>query len=672
MRVLHIENDRVHCHLPATGRRSLILVLIALAAAVPRLLLGASQFIEYDGYWHIFIAQQNKWANFREDIYNNAHPPLFFLLLKPVLHLGHSLLVYRSISILTGVASVWLVGWIAWKITHKELLAYEAALAYGLALPGIIMACEVRSYMLSVFFVLLSFDCLVDLAGTEQPKNQFGLRIRFAVWTILACLSHYFAFYYAGAAMVLLIVRRRISWKAEAATCAPIAAAVAALYFSHANRLAVIQSHLLPYYFDPKAQESATGFLLRNWRNFLNLFSPFEVSAAAAIGVLLVAAAASVWLARTLTIRITVIMLAGFALSALAGKYPFGGDLRQQYLLFPFLILCLAVVANQVACWFARLIPSWGRVAVNALLIAAIVWISAVRYREYPKVSQNVGLEQMQVFDRLEPAPQAVYLDQFNLILFYIYHHMWRWTSLDRQPVGGVDVYELRRGNDRMLVFRDKMDWNIDPTDPAVYNKLAQCARAENIPEISVFSARQSPPREPFTRLKTVRQTVVKDASDAALCVDKMAVNPVGWYTTLRFSGCKPTGVRPLQVTGTFENGSDEIDYEGGWLRGGFQAAASGTTSFTNVAGASATLSFEGTEITWVFAKAFNRGIAEVKIDGVPRGTVDLYSPKIVWQTHKTFGDLKPGKHTFEVIASGKKDAPATDRYVDIDELIVR
>ena len=89
------------------------LVFTALAAAVPRLLLGASQYIEYDGYWHIFIAQQDNWNRFWLEIYANAHPPLYFLLLKAALRLGHSLIVYRSISLLTGIGSVALVGWIA-------------------------------------------------------------------------------------------------------------------------------------------------------------------------------------------------------------------------------------------------------------------------------------------------------------------------------------------------------------------------------------------------------------------------------------------------------------------------------------------------------------------------------------------------------------------------------
>ncbi len=80
-----------------------------------------------------------------------------FLLLKFMLRFGHSLLVYRSISLMSGIASVPVVGWIARRITGSEMRAYQAALIYGFAVPGIIMACEVRSYMLSAFFILLSF-----------------------------------------------------------------------------------------------------------------------------------------------------------------------------------------------------------------------------------------------------------------------------------------------------------------------------------------------------------------------------------------------------------------------------------------------------------------------------------------------------------------------------------
>ena len=125
-------------------------------------------------------------------------------------------------------------------------------------------------------------------------------------------------------------------------------------------------------------------------------------------------------------------------------------------------------------------VPAHGRAAANAVFIAAIVWISAVRYQQYPKVPYNVGREQMQIFDRLEPAPKAVFLDQYNLILFYIFHQMWTWKSVEPpQPIPDTDVYRLRRGAEEMVVFRDKTDWNIDPTDPAVFARLAACAHGK-------------------------------------------------------------------------------------------------------------------------------------------------------------------------------------------------
>lgn len=129
--------------------------------------------------------------------------------------------------------------------------------------------------------------------------------------------------------------------------------------------------------------------------------------------------------------------------------------------------------------------------------------------------------------------------------------------------------------------------------------------------------------------------------------------------------------LKPDRVSGSFDGASQEIRYSGAWTQGAYPDAMEGTESYSNDPGASARLSFQGTEITWVYARAWNRGFGSVKIDGVPRGDIDLYSPKIVWQSRTTFGGLAPGKHTFEVTVEGLKDDAATDRFIDIDALIV-
>jgi hypothetical protein len=74
-----------------------------------------------------------------------------------------------------------------------------------------------------------------------------------------------------------------------------------------------------------------------------------------------------------------------------------------------------------------------------------------------------------------------------------------------------------------------------------------------------------------------------------------------------------------------------------------FDGASGGTVTFCNVPGASARLTFEGSEVAWLYTKAMNRGRAVVLIDG--KGSeVDLYSRETVWQAVTTFSGLGPGR----------------------------
>jgi hypothetical protein len=118
------------------------LLCIALLGAIPRLYLGATQFIEYDGYWHVFIAAQDDWQQFRWEYNANFHPPLFYLLLKVVMRFGRTRLVYRAISLAAGIAAIFVIGQIAKKISRVSYMPAFAALAYGIALPSIIISCE--------------------------------------------------------------------------------------------------------------------------------------------------------------------------------------------------------------------------------------------------------------------------------------------------------------------------------------------------------------------------------------------------------------------------------------------------------------------------------------------------------------------------------------------------
>ena len=82
-------------------------------------------------------------------------------------------------------------------------------------------------------------------------------------------------------------------------------------------------------------------------------------------------------------------------------------------------------------------------------------------------------------------------------------------------------------------------------------------------------------------------------------------------------------------------------------------------------------LTFVGTAINWTYSKGPDRGIAVVRIDGKPRPDIDLYSPKVVPRVNTWYRDLSTGKHTFELIVTGKKAPKATDRSIDLDALSV-
>ncbi|HEY1239590.1 MAG TPA: hypothetical protein VGF16_03490, partial [Bryobacteraceae bacterium] len=193
------------------------LVGVTLVAAAPILYLAATQYVEYDGFWHVFIARQDQWRNFWFQWQNsNSHPPLYFLILRFVAAIGQSALWYRAISVISGVASVYLVGMIAGKLSRWQFTHLVTALAFGLAIPMIEVSIAVRSYMLGVFFVLFSFYYFLDLLS-ENNQATVKPRVLFALYAILAVGSAYFAIFYvaacAGVLGIVCLARTPTAWK---------------------------------------------------------------------------------------------------------------------------------------------------------------------------------------------------------------------------------------------------------------------------------------------------------------------------------------------------------------------------------------------------------------------------------------------------------------------------
>ena len=86
-------------------------------------------------------------------------------------------------------------------------------------------------------------------------------------------------------------------------------------------------------------------------------------------------------------------------------------------------------------------------------------------------------------------------------------------------------------------------------------------------------------------------------------------------------------------------------------------ATAAAPPRYLNSTG-SASLTFDGTEVTWISRTSATSGIADVILDGVKVATVDRYSASNAYQVPVfTSGQLTPGTHTLTIVRTGGKNA---------------
>ena len=123
---------------------------------------------------------------------------------------------------------------------------------------------------------------------------------------------------------------------------------------------------------------------------------------------------------------------------------------------------------------------------------------------------------------------------------------------------------------------------------------------------------------------------------------------------------------------GEYDDWDARLGYRGLWSRLRFGEASQGTLTASESTGAELVVRFQGSEVIYVYTKAFNRGLAEVVLDGASQGTLDLYSPAIEWRTATPFRATGPGPHTLQIRVTGRKNPAATGVFVDVDTVSVR
>jgi hypothetical protein len=169
----------------------------------------------------------------------------------------------------------------------------------------------------------------------------------------------------------------------------------------------------------------------------------------------------------------------------------------------------------------------------------------------------------------------------------------------------------------------------------------------------------------------------------AATAKDKVSEGFSGLTSAAHKIIIKVTGTKNAASTGTgvavdafvvgstrTQDSSRKVSYDT-WSGASSGSASGGAYRVSGKANATSGLSFSGTSVQWITATGPAYGEAEVIIDAVNQGTVDLYSSSVNWQIAETYSGLSSGPHTIVVKVLGIKNASSTGTKVVIDAFVV-
>ena len=128
-----------------------------------------------------------------------------------------------------------------------------------------------------------------------------------------------------------------------------------------------------------------------------------------------------------------------------------------------------------------------------------------------------------------------------------------------------------------------------------------------------------------------------------------------------------PVQATPVPTAARYQDTDSRIIWTGLWDNAATASASGGCLRRIDKAG-SASVTFDGTSLSWLATKDPSYGIARVKVDGADAGTVDLYSSaasylQTVWSTTT----LEPGPHTVTIEWTGDKNTAATGTTISLD-----
>ena len=142
--------------------------------------------------------------------------------------------------------------------------------------------------------------------------------------------------------------------------------------------------------------------------------------------------------------------------------------------------------------------------------------------------------------------------------------------------------------------------------------------------------------------------------------------------TTSTAPATTSTTIPDITQTVTHQQNDARFTYSGAWKTSSATSASGRSFAFARSSGASVTIRFLGTHLSWIAKQSPLYGKAKVTLDGKTVATIDLYSATTVWRhTVWQTATLKSGAHTVTIEWTGTKRAAATGTNINIDAIVV-
>ncbi len=181
---------------------------------------------------YVWVAAKPTVAELNLAIMQQGHPPLYYYILRLMIHAGQNVVWLRLFSVLCGAAAVFLTYLLA-REAADHLTGLFAAALIAVSPGAVMMSRVVRNYMPMIVFLLLSLSFMVRYHKERRVTDLWLC----SIFLSMACFTGYASIVVVGGVLLMLsaLFLSRIYGRREAAALAlanlPLTATVLVLYF---------------------------------------------------------------------------------------------------------------------------------------------------------------------------------------------------------------------------------------------------------------------------------------------------------------------------------------------------------------------------------------------------------------------------------------------------------